>query len=342
MTHFELKPNQYSNRNARMVGVMLGFFGLAMIAPGIGHGSTLDVRHGGPFTGLFGFPSPAESLALDPEVGWRLDFTLQGASHSVSEVSGNEELLLDGESWRSALRLRIRAGARLELGIEVPWIRHTGGSLDGLIDDWHSVLGLPDGIRDQRPEDAITFSYRSSSDAQLEFDRNVSGIGDIRLSAGYLMARHSDGSLALRFGVELPTGDADKLTGNGGSDVSMAIAWERESRAGGRRWASHVVAGAVRFGDSDLSAIQTREWGAWVQAGLGWYLTPSVEILGSIQSATSPIDSGLRAYDGGSLMLSLGAGFDIGKHYRLDLGFSEDINVESAPDIMFLLRLSRR
>ena len=101
------------------------------------------------------------------------------------------------------------------------------------------------------------------------------------------------------------------------------------------------MAGIIRFGGTDLPAIGTREFGGWGQAGVGWRLTPRIELLGQLQAASSPIDSGLDAW-GGGLMLGLGAGIDIGRHYRLQLGFTEDIDVETSPDITFMLRLGRR
>jgi len=303
--------------------------------------AALDVRHGGPLTGLFGLPSPGESTALGPAEERRFDLLLQGSSHSVSQAGGGEELLLDGETWRAALRLRARFRERWEFGLEVPWIRHTGGSLDGLIDDWHALFGLPDGIRDQLPADDLRFAYRDADGGVLDFGDTSSGLGDIRLSAGYRLRQDAAGSLSLRAAVELPTGDEDKLTGNGAADYSLGIAWERGAAQPSGRWSAHVIAGVIRFGETDLAAIDTREFGGWAQAGVGWRLTPRIELLGQLQAASSPFDSGLDAW-GGSLMLALGAGIDIGRSYRLQLGFTEDIDVETSPDITFMLRLTRR
>ncbi len=275
---------------------------------------------------------------LPAETAWRLDYSLQISSHSVGEIRGDEELLLDGESWRQAIRLRMRLGSRLEAGLEIPWLRHSGGSLDELIDNWHSTFGLPEGIRDQRPTDELAFSYQSAKGA-LDFRRARSGIGDVRLSGGYLLSRDESRSVALRLGVELPTGDAGKLTGSGGTDVSLGIAWQRSAPGG--RWTTELAGGVIRFGGSELPVPEIRDWGAWLQAGAGWELSPRIELSAGIQAASSPIDSRLTTYRDGSLMLSLGAVIGLGADYRLTLGFTEDISIESAPDIIFFLRLSR-
>jgi hypothetical protein len=303
--------------------------------------AALDVRHGGPLTGLFGLPSPGESAALPPGQERRLDFLLQGSSHSVSDAAGGEELLLDGETWRAALRLRTRFAERWEFGVEIPWIRHTGGSLDRLIDDWHALFGLPDGIRDELPRDELRYAYRNAAGGVLDFGDGDGGLGDIRLSAGYRLGRGEAGSLSVRAAVELPTGDEAKLTGNGAADYTLGIAWERGAAEDSGRWSAHLAAGIVRFGEADLPAVDTREFGGWVQAGAGWALTPRIELLGQLQAASSPLDSAVDPW-GGSLMLALGAGIDLGSRYRLQLGFTEDVDVETSPDITFMLRLTRR
>jgi len=303
--------------------------------------AVLDVRHGGPLTGLFGLPSPGESTALAPDEERRFEVLLQGSSHSVSDAADGEELLLDGETWRVALRLRTRFGDRWELGLEVPWVRNTGGSLDGLIDDWHALFGLPDGIRDELPRDELRYAYVNAAGDAFDFRDGAGDLGDIRLSAGYRLRQDEGGSLSLRAAVELPTGDEGKLTGNGAADYSLGIAWERSPVQGSGRWSTHLVAGVIHFGETDLPAVDTREFGGWLQAGAGWRLTPRIELLGQLQAASSPVESALGAWSG-SLMLALGAGIDLGSRYRLQLGFTEDIDVETSPDITFMLRLTRR
>ncbi len=328
-----------SGRRSNGVSALMALIACPALHPA---GATqLDVRHGGPLIGLFGLPSPGESAALTAEETWRLDWLVQGSSHAIGETNGPEELLLDGETWRTALRLRTRFRERWEFGVEVPWLRHSGGSLDGLIDEWHALFGLPDGIRDQVPRDELRYVYRNPAGEVLDLGQSTGGVGDVRLSAGYRLRQDSSGSLSLRAAVELPTGDEDKLTGNGAADYSLGIAWERDAADSSGRWSAHVTAGVIRFGETDMPAIATRQFGSWVQAGAGWRLTPRVELLGQLQAASSPIDSGLDAW-GGGLMLGLGAGIHIGRHYRLQLGFTEDIDVETSPDITFMLRLSRR
>lgn len=316
---------------------------LAFLASGAAAASaTIDVRHGGPVTGLFGIPSPGELLPLAADERYRFDFLLQGSSHSIRDSAGGEELLLDGETWRSALRLRARLGERLEVGVELPWIRHTGGRLDRLIDEWHALFGLPDGIRDERPRNTLRYAYLTDGGTALDYAESGGGVGDLRLSAGWLLSRDERATLSLDLAMELPTGDGADLTGNGATDYSLGLAWQRHALDGDGRWSAWLAAGVARFGESDIPAVVSRDWGAWAQAGLGWRITPGVELAAQLQAASAPVDSDLDSWGRGSVMLGLGAGFRLGRRYRLDVGFTEDIDVESAPDITFLVRLSRR
>ena len=125
--------------------------------------------------------------------------------------------------------------------------RNTGGSLDGLIDDWHALFGLPDGIRDELPRDELRYAYVNAAGDAFDFRDGAGGLGDIRLSAGYRLRQDEGGSLSLRAAVELPTGDEGKLTGNGAADYSLGIAWERSPVQGSGRWSTHLVAGVIRF-----------------------------------------------------------------------------------------------
>ena len=65
--------------------------------------------------------------------------------------SSTEYLNLDGETLRFALELRYGLAENWDLQLEVPWLEHSGGNLDRLIDDWHDLWGMSDGGRSEYP-----------------------------------------------------------------------------------------------------------------------------------------------------------------------------------------------
>jgi hypothetical protein len=113
--------------------------------------------------------------------------------------SDSEQLSIDGETTTIALSIRRRVHERLEIGIDVPYVQHSGGILDGFIKDWHSMLGLSNFRRDG-PNDQLRHAYISDGETLFSLDSSVSGIGDVQLSAAMPF-----GKLTLRAAVKLPT-----------------------------------------------------------------------------------------------------------------------------------------
>jgi hypothetical protein len=83
--------------------------------------------------------------------------------------SDSEQLIIDGETTTIALSIRRRVHERLELGIDVPYVQHSGGTLDGFIKDWHSMLGLSNFRRDG-PNDQLRHAYISDGETLFSLD----------------------------------------------------------------------------------------------------------------------------------------------------------------------------
>ena len=93
----------------------------------------------------------ARSFAL-PAVGHsapvkssRLTGSIDLTSEFVDKQEANEAILLDGETQRYALRFDQALGARADWSLEVPLLHTGGGFMDGPIENWHDLFGLPQG-----------------------------------------------------------------------------------------------------------------------------------------------------------------------------------------------------
>ncbi len=119
----------------------------------------LYVKNLSPVAGLFGLPSQRNA-----DIGAAGSFDLAAhtsiASHYVAEVRGQEALNLDGETLRVALEMRYALADNWDLQLEVPWLDHSGGNLDSLIDNWHDFWGMPDGGRSDAPQDVLDYRYQ--------------------------------------------------------------------------------------------------------------------------------------------------------------------------------------
>ena len=77
-----------------------------------------------------------------------------------------------------------RFSSRVQLGIEIPWLQHSGGYLDGVIDGWHDLLGLPEGIRPQTPDNGLMYVYEKNGVQVFQLNERKSGLGDIQIAMG--------------------------------------------------------------------------------------------------------------------------------------------------------------
>lgn len=288
--------------------------------------------------------SPVAALfALEPPVPKTQDgvtVSLSTASHSVGESEGNNIVLFDGETNVLDAVGTFSIGDDWRVAITVPYIWHATGSLDPLIDGWHQFFGFPDGIRDDVPRDDLQFEYLRGGTPVVDLTRNTRGLGDVRLAASWspeTLARHG---LSLAVGVKLPTGDADDLTGSGSTDVSAVLHWRRQAPTS--RWLVEGSAGVAALGDADLALGDQRST-AWLgHVAVGYTVTPRLTLGTRLQLHSGPVADGPDPLSATSVLLTTGGSIAFNDDWRLDITFDEDINVETAPDIVFRFALSRR
>jgi len=187
-----------------------------------------------PFSALLGVPR-WESIAAHGEA-WRLRVDMDVANHLAASSAGSETVILDGETVRTTLAVRRRVGANWVVGLNLPYVRHSGGFLDNAIESWHDTFGLPNGGRELRPQDLLQFDYSSSGVLLQGLTQDQTGLGDVSLTAARVLG---EGGLELHARVKLPTGDVERFTGSGGTDIGFSLVQQRRRAAGGRcpgRW----------------------------------------------------------------------------------------------------------
>lgn len=277
-------------------------------------------------------------MAVAGTNAWRLFAST--SSQSVQETRGAESLLLDGETRRVRMDYRRGVSERFEFGAEIAWVWHESGSLDSLIGGWHDFFGLPQGNRDDVPDDRLLFHYTAADIDPLQLARNVNGVGDIRLHTAWLLQRNPRSSVALRAGIKLPTGDSTVLLGSGGTDLTLGIVgdvsrlWNIESLQG------HYRLHAIRLGRSDVLTHRTRRMVGQLSGGLGYRVSRKLEIMAQSTLRSAVFDAEVAPLGDWSLSLTFGAAFETDQGLRVSLGVSEDIRVESTPDVTFLLGLA--
>lgn len=134
-----------------------------------------------PFTQIYGLPPfQTATLATKGETDYGVSFEL--ANNADAGDNETENFVSDGESYSINLSIRHRARNWLELGVDVPLVAHEGGFMDGLIKNWHDIIGASN-MKRRGPDDQLQFLYQSNGNTLYELTSSSSGIGDVQLSA---------------------------------------------------------------------------------------------------------------------------------------------------------------
>ena len=302
----------------------------------------LHDQDNGPISGIYNFVESTEGADLLPQgaFGWSLSTIT--SSHSTDSERDDESLVYDGETTRAELRFRYAPSDRVELGIELPWVWHSPGELDGFIDSWHSFFALPTGNREERPNDLLQFSYTDASGERLDYRESSNGIGDIRLQAAYRVGNSPGHARAFRFGATMPTGDSENLHGSGAPTLSVGYAGDVDNIGGNPRWSTYYRFHATWIGEPDLLSDVYKSWVFHAAGGLGLQAAKWLELRAQLAARSATHNVEIDALGQSSFILTLGGNIHLGPNYDLMLAVGEDIKVSSSPDVSFQLALRYR
>jgi hypothetical protein len=308
---------------------------LALAVPvmaGAGLPDPLYVKNLSPVTGLFGLPSQ-RSADTAPARGLKVAMHSAVANHFALDSDRDEFLNLDGETVRLALDLRYGLWQDWELQLEVPWLDHSGGELDKVIDDWHDLWGMPDGGRDGVPRDLLDYRYATPVfNTRLQDDS--SGLGDVSVVLTHALYRRDNAVASVALGYKFGTGDEDDFLGSGADDIFVALRVSGEHLSDlPLTW--HGQLGYLRTGESDVWE-DVQDQNLWF-AGLAvdWRVFERWSLIAQLDSHAGPLDSDLKQLGGDAYLATFGVRWRLAKNWSLDASVVEDIRVETAPDVTF-------
>ncbi len=251
--------------------------------------------------------------------------------------SASWEALMDMETTIITCRLAYGISDSLMVDLGLPFIRMSGGFLDGFLDRYHSTFGFPNYGRENRPEDRFGYVLRRDG---ADLVRPVSESfrpGDLDLGVKLALPESDDGHLksALRLAVQVPTGDADQWMGNGGWDWALALP-------------TVIGAGKLSFYFTPSLAINAAAGskGRHLETKPVWGMLAAVEYeysrnwswIGQV-NIYSPafVRTGIDDLDRNSMELALGFRFTGPRRWVYEAAFCEDLT-RTAPD--FTLHLA--
>lgn len=265
-------------------------------------------------------------------------FGFQGsiAYSTIEEVqtAGGDDIAFDGELLQATFLGRYGIGERADLEVELPFLYSSAGFLDSFVEAFHEAFGLPDGGRDLQEDDQYRMELSANGSDLYQLDEGQFGLMDIPVFLTGNVSRedaHGPG-VALRFGIELPTGSESDGFGNGGFDFGGAIVVEKSLA----RWT--LTAGA----DYTVPAQPD----AWEHSGAyslspvyGWELgteyrwSNAVSLLAQLEWTSRRTNSFEQEEIAREIFdLGVGLAWDVGGSSRLTLTFHDDLVSATGPD----------
>jgi hypothetical protein len=279
---------------------------------------------------------PRRPLTREPgRPGFALDAAYSSIFMNDTNAAG-DMVLLDGEVLHTSLRARAGLGERTDVELELPFLYATSGFLDAFVDGWHELFGLPGGNRRSRPQDGFAMHWESEGQRVWELEGDRIGLLDIPVIVTHTLVEESERNvgLAVRAGVQVPTGSESRGFSNGELDYGLGALFER-SRG---RWTFSGAADLVFVGRSAAfraAGIELDD--LWdLQLGIEYRWSDRVSLLsqsiltGPLSGDIELVQTTLPTFD-----FALGCVWDMPWDSRLIGTFREDLISEAGPDFAF-------
>ena len=295
-----------------------------------------------PLVQIFGLPSTGSAAVLGKGRGEFL--VSQDIANSMSVDSNSREMIfLDGEGYRTLLSVRHGIGNRCEIGLELPFVGYGGGVFDSFIEGWHQTFGLPNGDRSSYPRNRLLFRYDRDGSRRLLVDNSGFGLGDIRLTGALQLFREETlrpRALALRSSLKIPTGDSGQLRGSGSTDFALWLSASDDYGVALGHVSLFGSAGGMVMSKGDVLPDQQRVVAGFGSLGIGWAPADWIALILQF-SGNTPLYQGstLTELSGASLQLHSGGTLRLAETTFLDIAVSEDIAVNTAPDVALHLAI---
>lgn len=322
---------------------VLGLLLLCLTAhTGWAEAAPLPVRNLTPVALLYGLPRPLGSDLS--QAGTRLGLSLEITSNFAGKTRDSDTGFFDGETHLTTLSVGRSVGAerRFEVGVEIPYMRHTGGHLDGFIDGFHDVFGFPDSGRAAAARGVLDYRVVVDGTTYADIQNGQGHMGDVRAWFGYQGLRDANRSLALRGMLKLPTGKMASLSGSGGTDVALWAEYANARALRALRLELSLMAGAVLLGKGDLAPGRQRDVAGIFHFGLQLPLGKRVRLHAQLDAHTELLDTAVAQIGGAALQGTLGGRIELSRRFWLDLGVVENLTTKSAPDVTFQIVLGGR
>lgn len=275
---------------------------------------------------------PLHPVETPPAGDLRLRWQASYSSLFLSGAANGNTFAMDGEYLRTSLACRLGLGADTEFGLELPFAHTSGGFLDSFLIDYHDALGLPNQDRHAVPKNNFRVAASQGGTTVWSLDDEGFALLDVPLYVSHTLWRPEDGlGVAVRAGIELPTGDDRRGFGSGEPDYALGVLLQR-------RWLGcefyaqlqHTFAGTPRqsrdagFAFADVTALA-------LAAELP--LTADLAAFVALEYETSTLrELDLRTVGRNQFLLWFGGRWLAAPHCAVEAALGEDLQGYVSPD----------
>ena len=253
---------------------------------------------------------------------WGNDFGW--SQEHAGEDPGARAYLVDGE--HSTLGIEVRRGmtGSLSLGARLPLRWRGAGALDGVIDWWHRLtapIGIPDNGRSQFDTGRFRVLGRDHQLRPVVWQADPGfGLGNLELDARWTLASAGHGwRAALVARAALPTATGAYEAGGAALGLQAVAA-----RGLGRSCDVYFGAGGTVSSEDDHAGIAYDATRAHGFLAVEWRVGQRLSLLADV-TAASRLVTNLDGYPAFQSYLRVGAKVDLSPRWRLEAGFTENI-----------------
>jgi hypothetical protein len=173
---------------------------------------------------------------------------------------------------------------------------------------------------------------------------SASGIGDVLLSAALPLwnsGEEETQKVSVRAALKLPTGSSSDLLGSGSTDFSVRLNGEDRQAFASEKIACFGSLGVLLMNEGDIIPDRQRKVVGFGSVGLGWQPFSRLALQLQLDGHSAFYDSELKQLGDFAAQLLVGGTIGLPADFQLDLAVSEDIIVDTAPDVVFHIALRR-
>ena len=289
-------------------------------------------------------PLAAQLWQPQSSAPYSLNLQVEMANFSIQSDKGSEKIILDGEAYKTTLSLSYAFSERITGQLSLPYIHYSSGLLDNTIEQWHDAFGLSNARRSDFASNRLHIEYLDNGVSVINIVQGSDGPGDMRLGLAYRLTRSTQANpaVSLNLTLKLPSGDPDRLTGNGATDWGISLHALQADLGPHATLALVGGLGLSLLGPGEILAARQNDHNVAAYAGLHWTPLPRWQFSTRLQLQSASYHSELDELGKTSTQLLIGGRYRTASDVYYQLAFGENLYTDATPDFSLHFSIDSR